>query len=273
LCIDVDDAREGPETTVRLASQIDPAWLPESSLREADEPFFHPSRKAVVMRRRRYFEDLLLEESPVSCLPSDQTAAILYEHALRCWEQVFPADQKDLTGFIERVRFLNANAPELGLPAIDEERLREVLAELCQRRTSFAELREAPWSAHLQGKFDYETLQRLEAEAPTRIRVPSGNTVAVRYESGQPPRVEVRLQELFGWTETPRIAGGRVPIQLHLLGPNFRPQQITDDLASFWRNTYQEVRKELRRRYPKHHWPEDPLTATATRNSLKPKKL
>jgi ATP-dependent RNA helicase HrpB len=72
----------------------------------------------------------------------------------------------------------------------------------------------------------------------------------------------VRLQELFGWTQTPRIAGGRVPVLIHLLGPNYRPVQITEDLASFWATTYFQVRKDLRTRYPKHSWPEDPLTAT-----------
>jgi ATP-dependent helicase HrpB len=77
----------------------------------------------------------------------------------------------------------------------------------------------------------------------------------------------VRIQELFGLRETPRVAGGRVPVLLHLLGPNFRPQQVTDDLASFWRNTYPEVRRELRRRYPKHAWPEDPLTAEPVRGA------
>ena len=74
----------------------------------------------------------------------------------------------------------------------------------------------------------------------------------------------VRIQELFGVRETPRLAGGRVPVLLHLLGPNHRPQQVTSDLASFWKNTYAEVRKELRRRYPKHAWPEDPLAGGGT---------
>ena len=83
------------------------------------------------------------------------------------------------------------------------------------------------------------------------------------YEEGRPPVLAVRIQEVFGLRDTPRIAGGRVPVLLHLLGPNMRPQQITDDLASFWANTYPQVRKELRRRYPKHAWPEDPLTAAA----------
>jgi ATP-dependent helicase HrpB len=94
--------------------------------------------------------------------------------------------------------------------------------------------------------------------------VASGSRLALTYEVGRPPVLAVRIQELFGLTETPRIAGGRVPVLLHLLAPNGRPQQVTDDLASFWANTYPQVRKDLRARYPKHAWPDDPLTALPT---------
>jgi ATP-dependent helicase HrpB len=111
-------------------------------------------------------------------------------------------------------------------------------------------------------------LQRLiDTEAPQTIAVPTGNRIRLEYapQSDEsritPPVLAVRLQELFGWTETPRIAAGRVPVRLHLLGPNFRPVQITDDLRSFWSTTYFQVRKDLRVRYPKHSWPQDPLHA------------
>jgi ATP-dependent helicase HrpB len=114
----------------------------------------------------------------------------------------------------------------------------------------------------LQGKLTPQQLQIVEREAPERIAVPSGSRLALMYEEGRPPILAVRIQEVFGMTDTPRVAGGRVKLLLHLLGPNFRPQQVTDDLASFWANTYPQVRKELRARYPKHAWPEDPLSAT-----------
>jgi ATP-dependent helicase HrpB len=87
--------------------------------------------------------------------------------------------------------------------------------------------------------------------------------VTIRYEEGKAPVLAVRIQEIFGWRETPRVAAGRVKVVIHLLAPNHRPQQVTDDLASFWANTYPEVRRELKRRYPRHAWPEDPLTAPA----------
>ena len=91
----------------------------------------------------------------------------------------------------------------------------------------------------------------------------------MHYDEGKPPWIEVKIQLCFGWPDTPRILRGRQPLQLHLLGPNGRPQQITNDLASFWATTYGEIRKELRRRYPKHDWPEDPLSAEASFNGMK----
>ncbi len=106
--------------------------------------------------------------------------------------------------------------------------------------------------------------------APESLVVPSGHRLRLVYEPGRPPVLAARLQELFGWTETPRLAGGRVAVLLHLLGPNFRPVQITDDLKSFWSTTYFQVRKDLRVRYPKHSWPEDPWHARAEAKGGRP---
>jgi len=103
------------------------------------------------------------------------------------------------------------------------------------------------------------------------VKVPSGNSITIHYADGKRPWMEVKIQELFGWNATPRIAAGKITLQLHLLGPNHRPQQITEDLENFWKETYTIVRKELKRRYPRHHWPDDPATASATPRGLKPK--
>jgi ATP-dependent helicase HrpB len=119
----------------------------------------------------------------------------------------------------------------------------------------------------LQGALTYQQRQTVEREAPERIAVPSGSQIAVQYEVGRPPALPVRIQEVFGLSETPRIAGGRVRVVMHLLAPNMRTQQITDDLASFWANGYPQVRKDLRARYPKHSWPEDPLNAEPMRGA------
>lgn len=113
--------------------------------------------------------------------------------------------------------------------------------------------------------------QALEAQAPQAIHVPSGSSIRIDY-SQHPPVLAVRLQELFGLSETPRIAQGRQPLMLHLLSPARRPVQITQDLANFWRSTYGEVKKDLKGRYPKHYWPDDPLVAEATARA-KPRKV
>jgi ATP-dependent helicase HrpB len=107
----------------------------------------------------------------------------------------------------------------------------------------------------------------LESWAPTHVEVPSGSRVQVDYSDPAAPALAVRLQELFGLTETPTVARGRVPLTLHLLSPGRRPVQVTRDLASFWRTTYFEVRKDLKGRYPKHPWPDDPLLAEPTRHA------
>ena len=104
----------------------------------------------------------------------------------------------------------------------------------------------------------------LDQAAPVKMEVPSGSNMTIHYEEAE-PFVQVRLQECFGLQETPKVANGTVPIVMKLLSPAQRPVQITKDLASFWRTSYALVRKDLRGRYPKHYWPEDPLTAVATR--------
>ena len=120
----------------------------------------------------------------------------------------------------------------------------------------------APLLDALRAKLTWEQLRSLDRHAPERLEVPSGSSIRLQYEAGRAPVLAARIQEMFGLAETPRVAGGRVAVVVHLLAPNGRPQQVTEDLASFWKNTYVEVRKELRTRYPRHSWPEDPLTAT-----------
>ena len=123
----------------------------------------------------------------------------------------------------------------------------------------------------LKSRYDYAALAEIDRLAPSTIKLPSGRMATIEYDGLKTPKIAVRIQEIFGWTATPRILDARTPIQLHLLGPNGRPQQITEDLENFWSKTYRDIKKELKRRYPKHAWPEDPSTARATRNGLRPK--
>ena len=118
--------------------------------------------------------------------------------------------------------------------------------------------------AALLNRLDWRQTRDIERLAPTHLQGPSGSRLPIDYASDSGPVLAVRLQEMFGLTSTPTVAGGAVPVIVHLLSPAHRPVQVTSDLASFWTDVYPEVRRELRGRYPKHHWPEDPTTATPT---------
>jgi len=158
--------------------------------------------------------------------------------------------------------------PDLGLPDLSDEALLASLSSWLRPafvgKTRLEALSENELADALRGQLDWSLRQRVDQLAPTRINVPSGMERRIDYAHGQPPVLAVKLQELFGLAETPRIADGRVPLTLHLLSPGGRPLQVTQDLRGFWERTYPEVKKEMKGRYPKHPWPEDPWTAQAT---------
>ncbi len=267
LAVDVD--RGGSEALVRQASAVERDWLPADRLTLRTEVEFDAASGRVIARRRVYWEDLLLEETPAALPDSDEVAAILAVAAAESLDAVFPWDNTETADYLNRVRCLAQWMPELELPAFDAAGLRAILPDVCQGCRSLDELRKAPWLAHLKAALTPQQQHALAREAPERIEVPSGSRIKLHYEPGKPPVLAVRIQEIFGMLETPRVAGRRVPVLLHLLAPNGRPQQVTDDLASFWRTTYHQVRKDLRRRYPKHAWPEDPYQATAERRPVR----
>lgn len=263
LAIDLDAGQE--EALVRLASSIRRDWLPPGRLHWDTTPEFDAALEKVVVHKRLLLEDLVLEEAGSAHAPAERVQEVLLEAAYRNLPRVVPEKDSPVGQFLLRARCLAAWMPELNLPRFDEAELRELLPWLAAGRRSFADLRAGPWLELMQGKLTPQQSRALEREAPEHLEVPSGSRIALEYQEGRPPILAVRVQELFGLADTPRLAGGRVKVLLHLLAPNYRPQQITDDLASFWKNTYPTVRKDLRARYPRHPWPEDPLRAAAIR--------
>jgi ATP-dependent helicase HrpB len=263
VCVDVDAGKA--EGVVRQASGVLRDWLPAEQLHSVVKVAFDVQAERVSARRRVYFEDLLLEETHAALPDGDEVAQALAEAARQRLDRVLPSAESPAGTYRTRVHCLREWMPELQLPAFDGAERDDVLLQLCQGRRSFAELREAPWLPALQARLTHEQRQAVEREAPERLQVPSGSRLALRYEEGQPPVLAVRIQEVFGLRHTPRIAGGRVPVLLHLLAPNYRPQQVTNDLESFWENAYPVVRKELRARYPRHAWPENPCGAVPER--------
>jgi ATP-dependent helicase HrpB len=259
VCVDVDAGQA--ETVVRQASAVERDWLAPEQIITAVEVAFDAQTERVTARKRVRFDDLILEDVPAALPDEEDVARVFAAAATERWDRVRPANDSPAGLFRTRVRCLREWMPELNLPALDDGELHEMLPWLCHGKRSFADLKSADWLGAMQGRLTHTQRQAVEREAPERIAVPSGSHLALQYEVARPPVLAVRVQELFGLAETPRIAGGRVRVLLHLLAPNYRPQQVTDDLASFWANTYPQVRKDLRARYPKHAWPEDPLAA------------
>jgi ATP-dependent helicase HrpB len=264
LCVELD-AGTSSEALVRKASEIEPAWLPAERLRTTNDLEFDESRDRVAAWKRTRYEDLIIAEAEVPPPGAAETARVLAAAAAERLDRALPLDDPEVAAFLARVRSLADWMPELALPRFTEDELRALLPALAAGRKSFAELRRASLLDVLQGALSYQQLEAVRREAPERLEVPSGSQIRIVYEPGKPPVLAARIQEMFGLAETPRVAAGRVPVLLHLLAPNGRPQQVTHDLRSFWENTYRQVRKELAGRYPKHAWPEDPWNAKPQR--------
>ena len=148
--------------------------------------------------------------------------------------------------------------PELELPTWTDEDKAAAVAQICHGAVSYKEIKERPVWPVLKDWLSAPQQAALEAYAPERLKLANGQTPKVTYEAGQDARIGLRVRDLFGVWETPRIAGGKVPVLVHVQAPNQRPWQMTKDLESFWKSGYAQMRKDLAGRYPKHPWPEDP---------------
>jgi ATP-dependent helicase HrpB len=224
----------------------------------------------VVARRQERLGAIVLRELPAPPDPDRVLAAVLAWIA-RSGIGTLPWPDAAIR-VRQRLAFLHQLDPSW--PDVSDAALAHRLAEWLgpwlagvRRR---ADLKRVDLSAALLGLLDRQRRRDLDSLAPTHVEVPSGSRIAIDYGEPSAPALPVRLQEVFGWQDTPRVGGGRVPLTLHLLSPARRPVQVTRDLAGFWRGTYFDVRKDLKGRYPKHYWPDDPLTATPT-NRVRPR--
>jgi ATP-dependent helicase HrpB len=253
------------KSVVRLASKVEPDWLldlfPEA-LAEKTEARWNAQGERVELLRRLTYDQLVIDEWRAPRAEGEEVTRALAEAALNVGPHAF-ADAEEVERFVARVAFVARTFPEAGLPELGDEDVRVGLAELCEGRRSFAELRDAARGGGLvealRRRLSPEQSRLLAQMAPERVALARGRQARVRYERGQTPSVASRLQDFFGMREGPRIAAGRVALVLQLLAPSQRPVQVTTDLAGFWSRHYPSVRRELGRRYPRHAWPEDPL--------------
>jgi ATP-dependent helicase HrpB len=221
----------------------------------------------VVARRERRIGAILLDEKPLS---GDH-----HEAVLRVVCEAIAKEGRSLLHFSDevqnlqrRIAFVAARHPDLSLPPVDTDAVCQSAAEwgpfFVGKSTTTAELSKINLCEVIRSRLTYEQQQAVDRLAPTHIAVPTGSRIRLEYRLGAAvPVLRVRLQECFGLTDTPQVDGA--PVLMELLSPGFKPVQLTADLYSFWQSTYFEVRKELRRRYPKHAWPDNPLEAAPVR--------
>ncbi|MBX9569691.1 MAG: ATP-dependent helicase HrpB [Candidatus Obscuribacterales bacterium] len=246
------------DSLVKQASVIEEDWLPSSHLSTDIEVQYDPSRERVIAFKRKRFCDLTLDESPTAPPANLDLGSVLAEAVqIHCdLETLVDEESKQ---FLTRLHCLQEWLPNEELPNFGDAPWKKLLPEWTAGCTSVQELRDRSLLPYLQMHLSREQLALLESEAPPTILMPNGRRAKLVYEIGKQPILSARIQEFFGMHETPKIARNQVSVLLHLLAPNYRIQQITPDLSSFWKNTYAEVRKELKGRYPKHAWPTNPL--------------
>lgn len=268
VAADLDGA--GDDSRIRSAAPVTLAELEQvhaARLQWRDEVRWDAASEAVVARRVRGLGALELESTPLEKAAPERTTAALLDGIRTMGLEVLP--WSDETRQLQaRVESLRQWCPQDGWPDLSDAMLLATLdqwlAPYLNGMSRRSHLARVDLHAILRNHLGWERAQRLDQEAPTHLTVPSGSRKRLHYQPGQPPVLAVKLQELFGLADTPRIVNGKVAVMLHLLSPAQRPIQVTQDLKGFWERTYAEVKKELKGRYPKHPWPDDPWTAAPT---------
>ncbi len=271
VAVDLDDSDR--DARILLAAAIDRAdleqFLPER-IQRTESIEWSSREQAVIARRLIRLDEITLEEKPLPEVPAEAARAAMLQGVRELGIGALPwnREARDLQARIEFARRYGHGQPwpdvsDTGLAGAPESWLAPWLDGVTRRD----HLGRIPMNDALRGLLTWEQQRELDRLAPTHLQVPSGSHIRIDYLDESAPVVSVRLQEVFGLQDTPRLGGGRAPVTFKLLSPAQRPVQVTRDLAGFWRGSYAEVRKDMRGRYPKHHWPENPLEAQASRGA------
>jgi ATP-dependent helicase HrpB len=273
VAAELDDRER--DARILLAAPLTRADLEEyfaGELVAGESVAWDPREQAVIGRRTVTLGALVLEDKPLTRPAPEATRAALLSGVRELGLAALPwtPEARELLQRIEFVRASSGSAAADWPPSGEAELLASLdswLAPYLEGLTRREHLARVPLVEALRARLTFAQQRQLEEWAPSHVAVPSGSRIRVDYLDPGSPAVSVRLQEVFGLAATPLLGRGRVPLTFRLLSPAQRPVQVTRDLASFWRGAYAEVRKDLRGRYPKHHWPEDPLTAAPTRGA------
>ncbi|MDB5579957.1 MAG: ATP-dependent helicase HrpB, partial [Bradyrhizobium sp.] len=261
---------------ILLAAPIAQAEIEQhfaDQIEAADEISFDRGAMALRARRKKTLHAITLSEAPMALKPSGGTALVLADGLVAAGLDKLPWS-KPLKQWRDRVMFLRKAEGKDSWPDLSDDALvaaRETwLVPVLTDKISLKEFSSGELSDAVMSLLPWDLRARLEREAPTHFEAPTGTQLAIDYEAEQGPTIAVRLQELFGLNTHPSIARGAVPLVLELLSPAHRLVQVTRDLPGFWRGSYAAVRSDLRGRYPRHPWPEDPASAMPTRR-VKPR--
>ncbi len=252
--------RDSSGILIRLASAVEPEWLAgmfPDAITGRTSLVWNESAGRVDEVRRTMYRELVLEETIRPAQPSEEVSQLLLQHARSRGLELF-GDGSRISTMQARIALLAHHFPAAGLPEPDEGQIAAACADCCLGKRSLEELSRTSLLDVLQARLTSKQRDLLLRETPERITLPRGRKVPVHYEHGKPPWMASMLQDFFGMSATPSVCKGRVPLTLHLLAPNRRPVQVTQDLAGFWERHYPSLRRQLQRRYPKHAWPENP---------------
>jgi ATP-dependent helicase HrpB len=258
---------------VFLASVVDPADLKQYA-RERDNIFWDSKGGTVVARRETRIGTILLASKPLANNAREKIQQVVCEAIAKDGPSMLDFSD-EVRNLQRRIAFVASRHSEVSLPAVDTETICKSAVEwgplFIGKATTTNELKKTDLCEVIWSRLTYEQQIMVEQLAPAHIVVPTGSRIRLDYRIGaEVPVLRVRLQECFGLLDTPRVDGS--PVLMELLSPGFKPVQLTTDLHSFWQSTYFEVRKELRRRYPKHSWPDHPMEADPVRGVKKSSK-
>jgi len=249
-------------------------------IKETENIEWNPREKAVTMKSQRLLGKLCLKEKPLENADPEKIVSALMQGIRQMGLGVLPWDKKSIS-LRERINFIRAIEGDNGLNDLNDLpdlRHESLLATLEQWLGPYVtgiktaeQLKKLKMADIISASLSWQDQQYLDRMAPSHLKVPSGSNIAIDY-SQNPPVLSVKLQEMFGQSITPCIMEGRVALLIHLLSPAGRPLQVTQDLAGFWKSSYELVKKDMKGRYPKHHWPDDPLSAPPSRKTKKATK-
>jgi len=246
----------GVHTVLSLATGIERSWLEQTlpdRIAVGQVVEWNAMERAVERVEIQTFDSLILRRKAAGQADPEAAADLLVER-IRAGDIALEQWDEKVEEWLVRCRCVAAWFPERGLVTYSEEDLAVILYDIVAGATRYSQIRRRPCLPHLRNALSWADQQFVEQMAPTHIRLPGGYGMPIAYRVGDPPRGRAKIQDLYGLRATPTVAQGRQKVLLEILAPNFRPAQVTDDLAGFWKNMYPELRKELKRRYPKHEW-------------------